>query len=113
MPLSNLVMCPSDLDSYPRCSCIRRAAVNGSKFYFSGEPGHLALCAANLGTAVFLFWCSTNPVCISSTAYSTGSLIHQYRGLHGNASQAKYEQIYYSSAYYDEKNVQDLDFSFI
>ncbi len=39
--------------------------------------------------------------------------IHQYRGLHGNASQAKYEQIYYSSAYYDEKNVQDLDFSFI
>ena len=74
MPLSNLVMCPSDLDSYPRCSCIRRAAVNGSKFYFSGEPGHLALCVANLGTPVFLFWCSTNPVCISSTAYSTGSL---------------------------------------
>ena len=74
MPLSNLVMCPSDLESHPKCACIRRAAVNGSKFYLSGDPAHLALCVANLGTAVFLFCCSTNPVCISSTAYSTGSL---------------------------------------
>ena len=74
LPLINIVACPADLESHPKCACIRRVAVNGSKFYLSGDPAHLALCVANLGAFAFLLGCSTNPVCISSTAYSTGSL---------------------------------------
>ena len=36
--------------------------------------------------------------------------MHQYCGVHGNAYQARYESIYFSPFYYDDKNVQDLIF---
>ena len=74
LPLINIVACPADLESHPKCACIRRVAVNGSKFYLSGDPAHLALCIANLGAFAFMLGCAASPICVASggTSYATG-----------------------------------------